>query len=228
MIALSYLLEDFLQIVTSFPAIIYSVLLTVTIILALLTIVGLFDIDGPEFDLDFDGDGDGDVDFSADAPTAEGLAGFMLAWGLTGVPITFVFSTLSLVGWVICYQLVYFTFDYIPDGLLEYLAGAVILVISFFASLPITAFMIKPLKGLFSGAQAKSNKHILGQVAVIRSSKVTATFGEATFNDGGAGLLLRVRNSDDNTLKKGDAVVLLQYNKTDGTYLVIPESEFTQ
>ena len=224
MIALSYLLEDFLQIVTSFPAIIYSVLLTVTIILALLTIVGLFDIDGPEFDLDFDGD----VDFSADAPTAEGLAGFMLAWGLTGIPITIVFCVLSLVGWFICYYAVYLSFDYIPDGLLEYLAGAVILVISFFASLPITAFMIKPLKGLFSGAQAKSNKHILGQVAVIRSSKVTATFGEATFNDGGAGLLLRVRNSDDNTLKKGDAVVLLQYNKTDGTYLVIPESEFTQ
>lgn len=226
MIALSYLLEDFLQIVTSFPAIIYSVLLTVTIILALLTIVGLFDIDGPEFDLDFDGDGD--VDFSADAPTAEGLAGFMLAWGLTGIPITIVFCVLSLVGWFICYYAVYLSFDYIPDGLLEYLAGAVILVISFFASLPITAFMIRPLKGLFSGAQAKSNKHILGQVAVIRSSKVTATFGEATFNDGGAGLLLRVRNSDDNTLKKGDAVVLLQYNKTDGTYLVIPESEFTQ
>ena len=224
MIALSYLLEDFLSIITSFPAIIYSVLLTVTIILAFLTIVGLLDIDGPEFDFNMDGD----VDFSADAPTAEGLAGFMLAWGLTGVPITFIFSFLSLIGWVICYQLVYFTFDYIPDGLLEYLAGAVILVISFFVSLPITAFMIRPLKGLFSNAQAKSNKHILGQVAVIRSSKVTSNFGEATFNDGGAGLLLRVRNGDDNTLKKGDAVVLLEYNKTDGTYLVIPEAEFTQ
>jgi|TARA_B110000116_G_scaffold270296_1_gene287989 hypothetical protein len=223
MIALSYLLEDFLSIITSFPAIIYSVLLTVTIILALLTIVGLLDIDGPEFDFNMDGD----VDLSANAPTAEGLAGFMLSWGLTGVPITIVFCVLSLVGWFICYYAVYLTFDYIPDGVLEYLMGAVILVISFFVSLPITAFMIRPLRGLFSHAQAKSNKHILGQVAVIRSSKVTAIFGEATFNDGGAGLLLRVRNGDDNTLKKGDAVVLLEYNKTDGTYLVIPESEFT-
>ena len=87
MIALSYLLEDFLSIITSFPAIIYSVLLTVTIILALLTIVGLLDIDGPEFDFNMDGD----VDLSANTATAEGLAGFMLSWGLTGVPITIVF-----------------------------------------------------------------------------------------------------------------------------------------
>ena len=48
----------------------------------------------------------------ADAPAAEGLAGFMLSWGLTGVPITIVFCVLSLVGWFICYYAVYLTFDY--------------------------------------------------------------------------------------------------------------------
>ena len=222
MIALSYLLEDFLSIITSFPAIIYSVLLTVTIILAFLTIVGLLDIDGPEFDFNMDGD----VDFSADAPAAEGLAGFMLSWGLTGVPITIVFCVLSLVGWFICYYAVYLTFDYIPNGVLEYLAGAVILVISFFTSLPITAFFIRPLKKLFSKALAISNKHILGQIAVVRSSKVTASFGEATFNDGGAGLLLRVRSAEENNLKKGDAVALVEYNQVDGSYRVIAEADF--
>lgn len=224
MIILGFVMEDFLAIVTSFPVIIYTILLGVMIVLALLTVVGLLDIEGPEFDFNMDGD----IDFSVDAPTVEGLAGFMLAWGLTGVPITILLCLLSLVGWFICYHAVYFSFDYIPSGLFEYIVGSIFLVGSFYASLPITAFFIRPLKVLFAKPYALSNKNILGHTVIVRSSKVNANFGEATFNDGGAGLLLRVRRREENSLKKGDLAVLVEYSEKDGSYLVAPENEFSR
>lgn len=223
MIALGYMMEEFLLIISSFPVIIYTVLLGVMVVLALLTVIGLVDIEGPEFDFDLDGD----TDYAVDTPTAEGLAGFMLSWGLTGVPITIVFTILTLNAWFFSYYSVYYLFDYVPAGILEIAAGVAVLVGSFYVALPLTALLIKPLKPLFKKAFAISNKHILGQIAVIRSSKVTATFGEATFDDRGAGLLLKVRNKDENTLKKGDRVALLSYDNSNGTYIVIPEIEFT-
>ena len=38
------------------------------------------------------------------------------------------------------------------------------------------------------------HKTVLGQVAVVRSSKVTESFGEAILEDGGAGLHLKIRS----------------------------------
>ena len=225
MLLLWPLMEDFLRIIFSFPTLVYTILLGVMVFLWLLTLLGMLDIDALDFDLDFDGEAE--IDMNLDNPTAEGLAGFLVAWGLTGVPLTITLTLFSLTGWFISYFVVYFLFGLIPDGFLEYLAGAVVLIGSFFVSLPVTAMLIKPLKPLFDKAQTVTRKYVLGQVGVVRTSRVTDTFGEVSFDDGGAGLLLKARAATPNNLKKGDRVALIEYDKASGAYLVISEQEFT-
>ena len=74
--------------------------------------------------------------------------------------------------------------------------------------------------------EAPSIKHVIGQVAVVRSSRVDDKFGEAILEDGGAGLLLRVRSRNNKIFNKGDKVVLLERHEESGTYSVISENEF--
>lgn len=226
MLALWPLMEDFLRIILSFPTLIYTVLLAVMVFLWLLTLLGMLDIDALDFDLDFDGGVE--IDLNLDNPTAEGLAGFLVAWGLTGVPLTITITVFSLIGWLLSYFAVYFLFGFIPSGLFQTLAGIGLLLGTAWLAILATAQLIKPLKPLFKKAQTEVRKYVLGQIGVVRTSRVTDTFGEATLDDGGAGLLLRVRAEVPNNLKKGDRVAMIEYDHNSGTYLVIPEYEFTQ
>lgn len=221
---LALMFEESLRIAFSFPTAIFTVFLGIMVVLWLITSLGMLDI---EFlDLDIDLDGDTDIDLNMESATAEAVAGFLINWGLVGVPITIMLTVLSVVSWVICYYLVYFLFFLIPDGLLSYLAGAVTIVISFMAAVRVTAWLIKPLKPLFKKLGKTVEKTVLGQVAIVRSSKVTTTFGEAVLNDMGADLLLKIWADEPNEFKKGDKVVPIEYNAQKGTYLVVLETEF--
>jgi hypothetical protein len=66
----------------------------------------------------------------------------------------------------------------------------------------------------------------LGQTLKLRTSRVDSTFGEATLNDGGAGLILKVRCDKDNEFQKGDRLVAFKYDQEQNIYHVISEDEF--
>ena len=120
----------------------------------------------------------------------------------------------------------HYLLGWVPDGFLRLLAGLPVLVGALYAAVMITAQIIKPLRPLFKSAQQQTIKHILGQTAVVRSSRVDSGFGEAVLEDGGAGLLLAVRSTGETTFKRGDRVVLLEHIKEQGVYRVISEEEF--
>jgi len=216
--------EESLRIAFSFPTAIFTVFLGVMLVLWVITLLGVLDLDF--LDLDIDLDGDAEIDLNMDNATAEAIAGFLISWGLVGVPITIMLTVLSLVSWIVCYYVVYFLFVLIPNGPLIYLAGTVAIVFSFIAGVRATAWLIKPLKPLFKKIGKTIEKTVLGQVAVVRSSKVTSTFGEAVMNDLGADLLLKIWADEPNTFKKGDRVVPIEYDSQKGTYLVVSESKF--
>ena len=88
------------------------------------------------------------------------------------------------------------------------------------------AAICRPLRPLFHKVEAISSKSVLGQVAVVRSGRVTASHGEAVLEDGGAGLILRVRADEALGFKRGDRVVLLEYLAAEHAYRVITEEEF--
>ncbi len=230
-------MQPFYDNVTSFPTVIFSFFLIMAILFWCTTMLGLIDIDFLDFHHDvgdFVGDhGTFDAHSSAnhhDLSHANSIGGLLLKFGLDGVPVTVIISLLAVIGWFVSYYIVHFTFGYLPFEWLRYVAGIPVFAASLYVAIKVTAVLIKPLKPLFKQInQEPLHKQVLGQVAVVRSSKITQDFGEAVLDDGGAGLLLKVRcgDKDEGKFKKGDAVVLLEYQENSNAYRVISEEEFT-
>lgn len=63
---------------------------------------------------------------------------------------------------------------------------------------------------------------LVGQMCSITTLEVSETFGQASVNDGGAGLILSVRCPSGNVLTRGAAARIVYYNAHAGTYDVEP------
>ncbi len=231
-IFLSKAMDPFYHNIGSFPTAIFTLIFIVCLLYWLVAILGFIDIDFLDNSfLDSDGglashDPSG-LDTQHDLSSADVLAGLMLRFGLYGVPVTIIISLIALFGWIFCYYIVHYLFVYIPDGFLRYLSGIPVLFVATYMATLVTAQLIKPLRPLFQKAEQETLKKVLGQVAKVRSSIVDNEFGEAILEDGGAGLVLKVRSIGDKTFKKGDSVVLLEYVEEKNNYRVISEKDFS-
>jgi len=220
-ILLSKGMDPFYQNIASFPTAIFTFILAICVLYWLLAVFGVVDIDI----LDLDGI-DADFELGTEASTANALAGVMLKFGLDGVPVTIIVSFLSLFGWLASYYSVHYLSPLIPAGILYYLFGLLVLIAAFWVAVMITAIIVKLLRPFFHKVEQQTLKRVLGQSAVVRTSKVTDSFGEAFLHDGGAGLILKVRSSKNQTFAKGDEVVLLEYLENENIYRVISAQDF--
>ena len=228
-------MNPFYQNISSFPTVFFTFFLALFTLYWLVAVLGFVSIDILDFDIpdiegaDIGGDvGDLDVGDTGDLTNANVLAGLMLRFGLNGVPVTIVVSLIALFGWILSYYSVHILFSFIPDGIFQYLAGLPILLVSLYLAAMMTAFAIKPLRPLFKKAQQETEKFVIGQVAIVRTSRVDESFGEAVLADGGAGLILKIRSGPNSHFKKGDKVVLFEYVKETNVYHVISEQEFNK
>jgi hypothetical protein len=214
-------MDPFYQNISSFPTAIFTFILAICVLYWLLAVLGVVDIDVLDIDAD--------IDLGNEAATPNAMAGVMLKFGLNGVPVTIIISFLSLFGWLASYYSVHYLSPLIPagEGLLYTLFRWVILILAFWFAVLLTAMVVKLLSPFFKKIEQQTFKNILGQSAVVRTSKVTTSFGEAFLDDGGAGLILKVRSSEDQTFSKGDKVVLLEYLEKENFYHVISEQDFT-
>jgi hypothetical protein len=149
----------------------------------------------------------------------------LLRLGLNGVPVTIVITLVSIFGWFICYCLSSFSTT-IFGSWVRFVVGLPIFAVALYAGVMITAVAIRPLRRFFAKVEQLTEKKVLGQTAVVRSSRVDNQFGEANFDDGGAGMILKVRTSGDISFVRGDKVVLLEYVAAGNYYRVISEQEF--
>jgi len=218
-------MNPFYENISSFPTVFFTFFLIVTVLFWLVAILGFVEIDILDFDIPAL---DGTLDINPDTAltTPDVLAGLMLRFGLNGVPVTIIISLVSLFGWLTSYYIVHFLFGSVPDGMLQYAVGVPVLLGALYVGVMVTSLLIKPLRPLFKNAQLETTKHIIGQVAIVRTSRVDNGFGEAALADGGAGLVLKVRTVGDLTFSKNDRVVLLKYDSEKNTYRVISEEEF--
>ena len=215
-------MDPFYQNISSFPTLIYTVLLVVCVIYWAGAVLGFIDLDIIDLDLDsFDTSG-GDSTHA----TPDVLAGLMLRFGLNGVPVTVSISIVVLIGWLLCYYAVHFLFPLVPGRFLEFMVGIPVFLGSLYISARIAGVLIRPLRPLFQKATQETLKHVLGQTAVVRTSRVDNDFGEATLEDGGAGLILKVRTTGDDRFTKGDRVELYEHLDEQNVYRVISEEEF--
>ena len=201
--------------------------------------VGAVDVDMFDADIDLDVDVDVDVDIDTDVgadvgatvdpdfdpESLRGITGFMLKWGLTGVPVTVVVSILVASAWLISYILASLLMPLVPLALLKWLIGAALLVVSFGLAIPVTAQFIKPLKSAFVSYTAKTKASFIGCECMVKTGSVNESFGQAEYDDGGAGMLFDVRAKESDDISKGDLVILKTYNEDDGSYWVIKSTE---
>jgi hypothetical protein len=212
-------MEQLLEVASQFPTVIYSTLLGIVVVYWLVGMLGLVDL-GLAGDADLDIDVDSDVNISVG-----GLTGLMLTFGLTGVPFTLVVSIIILICWLISFYLQFYILTWLPGGWLYYLMGSVSSFIVFLISLPITAIVIRPLKGLFKSVEATESHHLVGNSAIIATGSVSETFGQARLFNNGAEILLDVRCDPEHTLKTGDEVLLIEYLTEKHAYIVAPYSQ---
>ncbi|BCD98159.1 DUF1449 domain-containing protein [Marinagarivorans cellulosilyticus] len=211
-------MTPFYQNVSSFPTVFFSFFLIVSCLFWAISIMGMIDIeilDLPE------------AETGGEEGMVNGVSTVLLKLGLNGVPITIIITLIALFGWFVSFYSVYFF--QISDLMapIRWVANVAIFAASLYVAILITSQVIKPLRSLFKSMSNDIQKKILGQAAVVRTSRVDEKFGEAEFNDGGAGLILKVRSFDGAVFKRNDRVILLEYVAEQNFYKVIAESEFS-
>lgn len=207
-------MEQLIEVASQFPTVIYSTLLGIVVVYWLVGMLGLVDLG---FSTDVELDVDADVDISVG-----GLTGLMLTFGLTGVPFTLVISIITLICWLISFYSQFYLLTWLPDGWLYYLMGALSSFVIFLISLPITAIIIRPLKGMFNSVETATSHQFVGKEAAIATGTVSETFGQARIFNDGAEILLDVRCSAEHALKMGDKVLIIEYVQENHAYIVAP------
>ncbi len=208
-------MNAFVANISSFPTLIYTIFLGLFCLYWIVASLGLLDIDILDFDTEFDVDNSG-INFT----------GLLMKLKLDGIPTTIVFTFITLFGWLLSYFTVYLFWSFIPPGWLSALIGCLTIVVAFILACPITSIFINPLKTLFRKTSATGKHDLVGRTVTLRTGEVNEEFGEARLDDGGAGLILKVRADSPNQLVRGDKLVLLKYQATDNAYLVISEADF--
>lgn len=208
-------MERFVYTAFSFPTVVFTFLLALSLLFWLVSLVGLFDSDGLVDGLD---GGDGGLDSAGGF-----LAGLLWRFRLVGYPLTVVFTLLTLLGWWICYYAMYLFDNILPFDWLRYAVGLVLLPGAFYGAAWLSGKLLAPFRRFFV-QQEVSARSFIGRAAVVRTSRADAHFGEATVNDGGAGLIVQVRSRE--TLARGERVVLIEFMADKHAYYVVREAEF--
>ena len=210
--------EAFLVFITKislYPTIIFTGLVMFVTLYWVVSLLGMADMDS----VDLGGSG-GDADVSTLSSTGF-FTGLMLKFGLYGVPLIIILSLISLIGWLLSYLYTSFLHQYFDSGVLYYLFGTGALIFVLVVSMWLTGIIISPIRKNIAKIPKRNSSNNVGKIAVVRTLSVTDKHGEAELNDGGAGLILKIRSdTNDGLLKQGDRVMLVEYLDEANTYRV--------
>lgn len=221
-------MQEFLEIVSSLPTVLFTVPLALSLLYWAAVIVGAADVDllgGAEGALEAGGEGlaEGAAEGLAEAAGEGGLAWLTGALKLRSAPVTVVGSVFSLSGWLLSFFGVAWLGDRLDGALPSWAASGLVGVVAFAGALFLTSLAVRPLAPIFEHKTKRGGAHLVGKSCVIRSARVNARSGQAEMDDGGAGLLLHVRCADeDNGLSKGDEALVIEYDEARDVYLVEP------
>lgn len=204
------------QLLSSFPTAIPTVLLAVLMIYWLLSIIGIVDM-GESLDIDLDMDA-GHV--AHDTPDLHTLAGYLVAMGLGGVPLSVAASVLVFFTWLLTALLHQYALAWVPTEILRALAGTAGLLLAVALAIPISARVLKPMRGLFVKHEARRNESLVGLDCKIVTQKVDTAFGRAEVDAHGASINIRVWADVPNGLAKNSKAIIVAYDETTEQYEV--------
>jgi hypothetical protein len=231
-------MNDVLTASLAFPSVIFTVVLGLAVTYWLFVILGAIDLDhGADGHVDLDGVAKGVLegaakgaaealaDAGADAAMEghDGLASIFVSLELNRAPATVVLSFFAAFGWVISVVAMLVAQPaWAGWGLPRWLLGVLVLVVTVVTALPLTSLAVRPLGPLFAMRAAQSKKDLVGQVCVISTGRVDARFGQATLENGGAGLILDVRCETAGALRQGDRALLVSWDPDKEVFSVEP------
>lgn len=202
------------QLLSSFPTAIPTALLGVLLVYWMLSIVGLVDI-GESVGFHADG-----VDGAHELPDVHTLAGYLVALGLGGVPLSVAASVLVFCTWLATALLHQYLLAWVPTAPLRMAAGAGVLLFAGALSIPIAARVLKPLRGLFVKHAARTNESLVGLDCRITTGSVDRSFGRADVDAHGASINIRVWAAVPNALDKGARAIIVAYDPATQQYEV--------
>ena len=144
------------------------------------------------------------------------LASFVSALKLRRAPITVVLSLFAAFGFLLS-SLTVRTF--FPAGV-GWLIGTPIFLVSALVSLLMTSVAIRPLAPVFETKKASTHRDLIGKLVVVSTGHVTPTFGQATLDDGAAGLTLQVRADESAGLVRGDQCVIIDHDGPSDSFTI--------
>jgi hypothetical protein len=232
---------ELLALAIAFPTVIFTVLLGVVLVYWLFVVLGALHVDllGSGHDGVFEGAhieaghfDAGGADAGLDHPGLDvaehgGIAGVVEALRLRSAPATVVASLLITFSWLASVLGVQAA-RHIAPGVPPWISGSIVFVLAILVALPITSFAVRPLARLFVPHVAKGRDDLVGKVCVIRTGSVDDTFGEATLEDGGAGLVVRVRvdvSEGAAGLARGDQALIVGWDEGRQAFTVAPMEE---
>ena len=201
--------------ISLYPTIVFTGLVMFVTLYWVVSLLGMADMDSVDA-----------VETGSDAAVSDlsstgFFTGLMLKFGLYGVPLVIILSLVSLIGWLLSYLYTSFLHQNFDSGVLYYVFGTGALIFVLVVSMWLTGMIISPIRKNIARIPKRNSANNIGKIAIVRTLSVTDKHGEAELNDGGAGLILKVR-SDNSTslLKKGDRVMLIAYLEETNTYQV--------
>lgn len=207
----------FITKISLYPTIFFTGLVMFVTLYWVVSLLGMADMDSVDV-----GESGSDAAVS-DLSSTGFFTGLMLKFGLYGVPLVIILSLVSLIGWLLSYLYTSFLHQNFDSGVLYYVFGTGALIFVLVVSMWLTGMIISPIRKNIARIPQRNSANNVGKIAIVRTLSVTDKHGEAELNDGGAGLILKVR-SDNSTslLKKGDRVMLIAYLEETNTYQVAP------
>jgi hypothetical protein len=195
----------------TFPAIILTIPFGLVLVYWLMVIIGALDLDLFDF-----GGGDNGLASSESG----GLSGFLASTGLTGVPSTVALSLPILWGWLFTTLGSELLRQFVTEGVWYIVGGLVLILVSLFLAVLVSALLIRPLRRLFPSDEGMSRSELIGKLCEIRTMQVNEKYGQAEFDDGGAGLLIQVRAREGNGLKSGDKALIVEYDDQREAFMI--------
>ena len=246
------MLAHFLAVALSFPSVVYTVLLGIALVYWVFVMIGAAHLDllgdgvadgagdGALDGIDGGGHADaaghadgGDAGDAGEGGSAEGdghagghggggaLSGLLASLKLRSAPATVVISVLLLFSWLLSVLGMQSVAANLPVDA-QSLARFGVFFLAPLLSLPLTSIVVRPMARIFIPHVTTAKEDLVGKICTVRTGTVTERFGEGLLEDGGAGLVVRIRVDAGETVKRGDQVVILGYDAERQEFTVAP------
>lgn len=229
-------MAEFVQIVTSFPTVLFTLGMGLVSLYWLFTIVGALDIEAldgltgdldldADLDLDVDVDADIDVDADADADVAGGAAGawvwFANSIRLGRVPVAVTISLVALWGWVTAFLLTWVSLRVGGIPVAVTMVGSTIGALA--GGMALTNVTTRPLESWFVTHDARSNHTLVGELCRVTTGRVDGQFGQAELTVDTDHLTISIRcDVPGATLARGDEALIVQFDTRREAFVVEP------